>query len=78
MVRALLQIYPESPAQAEMLVSAAMRAGFTGGMVIDYPHSSRAKKCGVTHAYVSGWQYVSACQVAPQAAMYSLTGTSWC
>ena len=27
-----------------MLTSAAMRAGFSGGLVVDYPHSTRAKK----------------------------------
>jgi 18S rRNA (guanine1575-N7)-methyltransferase len=42
--RAVLQIYPEGPQQAEMLVSSAMRAGFGGGLVVDYPHSTRAKK----------------------------------
>jgi 18S rRNA (guanine1575-N7)-methyltransferase len=42
--RAVLQVYPEGPQQAEMLVSAAMRAGFGGGLVVDYPHSTRAKK----------------------------------
>jgi 18S rRNA (guanine1575-N7)-methyltransferase len=42
--RAVLQIYPEGPAQAEMLVASAMRAGFGGGLVVDYPHSTRAKK----------------------------------
>ena len=30
--------------QAQMLTSAAMRAGFSGGLVIDFPHSTRAKK----------------------------------
>lgn len=42
--RAVLQVYPEGPQQAEMLVGAAMRAGFGGGLVVDYPHSTRAKK----------------------------------
>lgn len=27
-----------------MLVSSAMRAGFSGGLVVDFPHSTRAKK----------------------------------
>jgi 18S rRNA (guanine1575-N7)-methyltransferase len=27
-----------------MLVAAAMRVGFSGGLVLDYPHSTRAKK----------------------------------
>lgn len=31
-------------AQAELLTSAAMRAGFSGGLVVDFPHSTRAKK----------------------------------
>lgn len=30
--------------QAQMLTSAAMRAGFSGGLVVDFPHSTRAKK----------------------------------
>lgn len=42
--RAVLQIYPESPAQASLLTSAAMKAGFAGGLVVDFPHSTRAKK----------------------------------
>jgi 18S rRNA (guanine1575-N7)-methyltransferase len=37
-------VYPENSAQAEMLVAAAMRVGFSGGLVVDYPHSTRAKK----------------------------------
>lgn len=40
-----MQIYPENAAQAQLLTSSAMRAGFTGGLVVDYPHSTRAKKC---------------------------------
>ncbi|PNW79025.1 hypothetical protein CHLRE_09g398104v5 [Chlamydomonas reinhardtii] len=42
--RAVLQIYPENHKQAEMLVAAAMKVGFSGGLVVDYPHSTRAKK----------------------------------
>ncbi|KAL6760733.1 S-adenosyl-L-methionine-dependent methyltransferase [Haematococcus lacustris] len=42
--RAVLQVYPESPAQAEMMVAAAMKCGFSGGLVVDFPHSTRAKK----------------------------------
>ena len=30
--------------QAHMLTSAAMRAGFSGGLVVEFPHSTRAKK----------------------------------
>ncbi|XP_024543963.1 18S rRNA (guanine-N(7))-methyltransferase RID2 isoform X1 [Selaginella moellendorffii] len=42
--RAVLQIYPENTVQLELITSAAMRCGFSGGLVVDYPHSSRAKK----------------------------------
>lgn len=42
--RAVLQLYPENPAQLEMITAAAMRSGFSGGLVVDFPHSTRAKK----------------------------------
>jgi 18S rRNA (guanine1575-N7)-methyltransferase len=42
--RAVFQFYPENSDQVDMLVSSAMRAGFSGGLVIDYPNSTRAKK----------------------------------
>ena len=42
--RAVFQFYPESPDQVEMIVSSAMKAGFTGGLVVDYPNSTKAKK----------------------------------
>ncbi|KAF7256293.1 hypothetical protein EG68_06706 [Paragonimus skrjabini miyazakii] len=42
--RAVLQFYPESVIQADLLQTEAMRAGFTGGLIIDYPNSTRAKK----------------------------------
>eukprot|EP00088_Acartia_fossae_P015672 TRINITY_DN18627_c0_g1_i1.p1 TRINITY_DN18627_c0_g1~~TRINITY_DN18627_c0_g1_i1.p1 ORF type:complete len:281 (+),score=34.60 TRINITY_DN18627_c0_g1_i1:48-890(+) len=42
--RAVFQFYPESPDQIELITTQSMRAGFTGGVVIDYPNSSKAKK----------------------------------
>ncbi len=42
--RAVLQVYPEGAAQAALLTDAAMRAGFSGGLVVDFPHSTRTKK----------------------------------
>ena len=42
--KAVFQFYPESSDQIEMIVSSATRAGFTGGIVVDYPNSTRAKK----------------------------------
>lgn len=46
--RAVFQFYPETTKQAEMITSAAMRAGFSGGLVVDYPNSTRAKKFFLT------------------------------
>ncbi|PWA59220.1 Methyltransferase type 11 [Artemisia annua] len=42
--RAVFQLYPENNAQRELILSFAMRAGFAGGVVIDYPHSSKKRK----------------------------------
>ena len=42
--RAVLQLYPSGPEQAEMIASAALRCGFSGGLVVDFPNSTRAKK----------------------------------
>jgi 18S rRNA (guanine1575-N7)-methyltransferase len=42
--KAVFQFYPENPDQMELITQQAMRAGFTGGVVIDYPNSTRAKK----------------------------------
>jgi len=42
--RAVFQFYPESPDQIELITTQSMRAGFTGGVLIDYPNSSKAKK----------------------------------
>jgi 18S rRNA (guanine1575-N7)-methyltransferase len=46
--RAVLQCYPETPQQMEMITSAAMRAGFTGGLLVDFPNSTKAKKYYLT------------------------------
>ena len=42
--RAALQFYPESPEQIELITSTAMKCGFSGGLVVDYPNSAKAKK----------------------------------
>lgn len=42
--RAVLQCYPESSTQLYLLQTEAIRAGFTGGIVVDFPNSTRAKK----------------------------------
>lgn len=42
--RAVLQVYPENVAQRELILGFAMRAGFSGGVVVDFPHSTRSRK----------------------------------
>eukprot|EP00731_Ephydatia_muelleri_P022641 Em0015g224a len=42
--RAVFQFYPENPAQMELITHQAMRSGFFGGVVVDYPNSTKAKK----------------------------------
>lgn len=42
--RAVFQFYPENAQQIDMITSQAMRAGFYGGVVVDYPNSTKAKK----------------------------------
>eukprot|EP01147_Barroeca_monosierra_P005277 gene5277-7054_t len=42
--RAVFQFYPDGPEQMQLITQQAMKCGFTGGIVIDYPNSTRAKK----------------------------------
>lgn len=42
--RAVFQVYPENIAQRELILSFAMRAGFAGGVVVDFPHSTKKRK----------------------------------
>jgi 18S rRNA (guanine1575-N7)-methyltransferase len=42
--RAVFQMYPENAVQAEMITVTAMKSGFTGGVVVDFPHSAKARK----------------------------------
>lgn len=42
--RAVFQFYPENERQIELITSSAMQAGFTGGLVVDYPNSTKRKK----------------------------------
>jgi 18S rRNA (guanine1575-N7)-methyltransferase len=42
--RAVFQFYPESDDQISFIMNYATRAGFGGGLVIDYPNSKKAKK----------------------------------
>ncbi|XP_063973396.1 probable 18S rRNA (guanine-N(7))-methyltransferase [Diachasmimorpha longicaudata] len=42
--RAVFQFYPENSEQIDLLTTQAMKAGFYGGVVVDYPNSAKAKK----------------------------------
>ena len=42
--RVVLQFYPSSDDQIQLITSIAQKAGFGGGIVIDYPNSKKAKK----------------------------------
>ena len=42
--RVILQFYPSSDDQIQLITSIAQRAGFGGGIVVDYPNSKKAKK----------------------------------
>ncbi|XP_014607079.1 PREDICTED: probable 18S rRNA (guanine-N(7))-methyltransferase [Polistes canadensis] len=42
--RAVFQFYPENNKQIELVMLQATKAGFFGGMVVDFPNSTKAKK----------------------------------
>lgn len=42
--RAVFQFYPENRQQIELVTAQATRAGFSGGVVVDFPNSTKAKK----------------------------------
>uniref|UniRef100_A0A0N5AYJ7 18S rRNA (Guanine-N(7))-methyltransferase n=1 Tax=Syphacia muris TaxID=451379 RepID=A0A0N5AYJ7_9BILA len=42
--RAVFQFYPETNGQSDLITDQAIKAGFSGGLVVDYPNSTKAKK----------------------------------
>jgi len=42
--RAIFQFYPTSDDQIQLITSIAQKAGFGGGIVVDYPNSNKARK----------------------------------
>lgn len=42
--KAAIQFYPANVEQLHMITRAAMLCGFSGGVVVDFPHSTKAKK----------------------------------
>ena len=42
--RAIFQFFPSNADQIDLALACASKAGFSGGMVVDFPNSSKAKK----------------------------------
>lgn len=42
--RAVFQFYPENSEQIQLVTTQATKAGFYGGVVVDFPNSTKAKK----------------------------------
>lgn len=51
--RAVFQFYPSSDDQIQLITSTAQKAGFGGGIVVDYPNSKKARKVFLV-LYVGG------------------------
>ncbi len=58
--RAVLQFYPETPEQALLIAQCASKVGFAGGVVIDYPNSSKAKKYYLCLSFERSYQIPTA------------------
>ncbi|PSR76040.1 hypothetical protein PHLCEN_2v8702 [Hermanssonia centrifuga] len=56
--RAILQFYPTSDDQIQLITSIAQKAGFGGGVVVDYPNSKKAKKVFLCLFVGSGGQQI--------------------
>ena len=54
--RAVLQFYPEKPEHLYWITEAATRVGFKGGLVVDYPNSSKAKKYYLCLSFDTGYK----------------------
>jgi 18S rRNA (guanine1575-N7)-methyltransferase len=56
--RAVFQFYPETDDQITLITTIARKAGFGGGIVVDYPNSKKARKVFLCLMVGSG-RYVS-------------------
>ncbi|PWN51518.1 putative BUD23-protein [Violaceomyces palustris] len=76
--RAVFQFYPESDEQVKFIMTFATKAGFGGGLVVDFPNSRKAKKFYLV-LWVGGEMAVgpngeTAKQELPQALMHEHEG----
>ena len=42
--RCCFQFYPDNPEQVDIITNASLKYGFSGGVIIDFPNSTKAKK----------------------------------
>jgi len=84
--RAVFQLYPETNEQLELITKQATKAGFGGGVVVDYPNSTKAKKfflclyCGnikqkLPQAYGTGGQAATSSNVRARVDGYKKKGS---
>jgi 18S rRNA (guanine1575-N7)-methyltransferase len=53
--RAILQFYPQNAEQAILIASCATRVGFAGGLLVDFPNSTKAKKYYLCLSFEQGY-----------------------
>lgn len=53
--RAILQFYPQNVEQAMLIASCATRVGFAGGLLVDFPNSTKAKKYYLCLSFERGY-----------------------
>ena len=64
--RAVLQFYPETSEQAVIIAQAASKVGFAGGVVVDYPNSSKAKKYYLCLSFERAYKIPGALGTGPE------------
>jgi 18S rRNA (guanine1575-N7)-methyltransferase len=75
--KAVMQFYPENPEQAVMIVQAASRVGFAGGLVVDYPNSSKAKKFYLCLSFERSYKVPAALGTTGQAGVQVVGRDRW-
>ena len=58
--KAILQFYPKDSEQAVLIMQCASQVGFTGGLVVDYPNSTKAKKYYLCLSFERSYQIPTA------------------
>ena len=55
--RAVFQFYPENSEQIELITTQATKAGFYGGVIVDFPNSTKSKK--ILFSFNDRWTFCS-------------------